>query len=90
MLYGELAELPVGGVPLRTPVVALKVNQVGSVPAETVTAGMPVAVTVNEPCVPAVKVVLGALVNAGAVSTTRVKLWVALDPIPLAAVRVIG
>jgi hypothetical protein len=39
MLYGELAELPVGGVPLSAPVVALKLNQLGSVPAESVGAG---------------------------------------------------
>jgi hypothetical protein len=66
MLYGELAELPVGGVPLRTPVVALKFSQLGSVPAEIVGAGVPEAATVNVPCLVSVKVVLFALVNAGA------------------------
>ena len=45
-------------------------------------------VTVNVPAVPTVKVVLSALVIAGAWSTVRVKLWVASGITPLAAVIV--
>ena len=51
---------------------------------------MPVAVTVKVPAVPTVKVVLAAEVMAGAWSTVRVKDWVALGRVPLAAVMVIG
>ena len=50
--------------------------------------GLPVAVTVKEPAVPTVNVVLLALVMAGAWLTVRVKFWVALEPTPLAAVKV--
>ena len=53
------------GVPLRTP--ALKVTPAGSAPDSVIVgAGNPVAVTVNEPAVPWVNVVLLALVMAGA------------------------
>src|SRR5437879_5686934 len=53
-------------------------------------AGKPVAVTVKEPAVPTVKVVLSALVMAGAWLTVSVKLWVAFEPTPLLAVTVIA
>jgi len=59
--------VPLAGVPLSSPVPALKVIPEGSAPdSERVGAGDPVAVTVNEPAVPGVKVVLLALVMAGA------------------------
>jgi len=48
-----------------------------------------VAVTVNEPAVPTTKVVLLALVIAGAWFTVSVKFCVALVPTPLLAVKVI-
>ena len=55
------------GVPLSTPVAALNVTPLGSVPVSVnVGAGLPVAVTVNVPAVPTVKVVLFALVIADA------------------------
>ncbi len=47
--------------------------------------GNPVVVTVNVPAVPGVNAVLSALVIAGAWSTVRVKVWVALGVTPLAA-----
>jgi hypothetical protein len=49
-----------------------------------------VVVTANDSFVPSVKVVLAAEVMAGAAFTVRVKLWVALGGLPLAAVMVIG
>jgi hypothetical protein len=53
------------GVPLRVP--ALNVTPSGSAPDSLMLgAGVPVAVTVNEPAVPSTKVVLFALVMAGA------------------------
>src|SRR5215472_5970357 len=59
--------VPAAGVPLRTPVVVLNVTPVGSAPVSlNVGAGNPVAVTVKVPAVPTVKVVLFALVIAGA------------------------
>jgi len=76
------------GVPERRPAV-LKVTPLGSVegtqaPApkavlEKVGAGTPEAVAWKLPAVPTVKVVLVTLVMAGAWSTVRVKLWVALE-----------
>ena len=58
--------VPAAGVPLSTPVVALNVTPLGSVPLSLrVGAGEPVTVTVNEPAVPTVKVALFALVMAG-------------------------
>ena len=47
-------------------------------------------VTVKLPAVPVVKVVLLALVIAGAWLTVSVKVWVALGVTPLAAVKVSG
>ena len=53
------------GVPLRAP--ALNVTPLGSAPDSVMLgAGVPVAVTANEPAVPSVKVALLALVMAGA------------------------
>ena len=52
-------------------------------------AGSPLAVTVNDPDVPAVKVVLGWLVMAGAWSTVRVNDWVASGETPLLAIKTI-
>ena len=50
----------------------LKVTPEGRAPdSERVGVGEPLAVTVNEPAVPTVKVVLLALVIAGAVGTLR-------------------
>ena len=51
-------------------------------------AGYPLVVTVKVPDAPAVKVVVLALVKAGAWPTTSVKAWVAFGVIPLAAVMV--
>ena len=62
------------GVPLSTPVVVLRVTPVGSEPdSANVGAGVPVAVTVNDPAVPTLKVVLLALVIAGPWFTVSVK-----------------
>ena len=60
--------VPAAGVPLKTPVAALKVTPLGSVPPvkESVGAGTPLAVTVKVPAVPTTNVVLFVLVNAGA------------------------
>jgi hypothetical protein len=52
--------------------------------------GDPVAVTINDPAAPTVKVVPFALVMAAAWLTVSVKDAVASVPIPLLAVRVIG
>jgi hypothetical protein len=67
------------------------VTPVGNVPVSlNVGLGVPVAVTVNDPEVPTVNVVLLALVITGAVSTVSVKLCVAAVPTPLLAVNVMG
>jgi hypothetical protein len=58
--------------------------------SENVGAGVPVAVTLNEPAVPTVKVALLALVMAGTWLTVRVKFCAALVPTPFCAVKVIG
>jgi hypothetical protein len=72
-------------------VAALKVTPDGRVPdSESVGAGFPVAVTVKEPAVPTVKVVLLALVMAGAWFTVRLKLCVAAGATPFWAVNVMG
>ena len=58
---------PTAGVPASRPVEALNVRPLGSVPLSKKTgAGNPVAVTVNDPNVPTVNVVLFALVMTGA------------------------
>jgi hypothetical protein len=66
------------GVPLRTP--ALKVTPLGSAPDSLkVGAGLPVAVTVNEPGTPTANFVLFALVIAGDLLTTSVAVpWAAV------------
>jgi hypothetical protein len=81
------------GVPLRTP--ALSVTPVGSAPdLVKLGVGVPVAVTVNEPTAPSVKVALTALVMAGAcvadALTVNVKFWVALGETPFDAVKMMG
>src|SRR5207245_1028663 len=77
-VMGYVPAVPAAGVPLRTPVPALNVTPPGNVPVSLkVGAGKPVAVTVNEPAVPTVNVVLLALVMAGAWLIVRVKLGVA-------------
>ena len=86
--------VPVAGVPLRTPVAGFKDTPLGNVPFVTlnVGAGEPVAVTVNDPATPSLKVALLALVKAGGTMarTVRVKLWLAFGDTPLLAVRVKG
>ena len=63
MLY--VPPVPVAGAPLSTP--ALNVTPLGNAPDSlTVGAGNPVAVTVNDPAVPTVNVVLAPLVIADA------------------------
>ena len=54
-----------GGVPLITPVVGLKLAQVGKPLALNVGEGIPSAVTVKLPASPTVNVVLVALVKTG-------------------------
>ena len=76
-------------VPPSTRVAGVNVTPVGSVPVcDTVGVGKPVVVTVNVPGVPTVKVVLAALVIAGACWTVSVKAWTAFGSAPLAAVKV--
>ena len=68
---------------------SVRVTPGGKAPVSVmVAAGKPVVVTVNEPAWPTPKLVLSALVIAGAWLTVRVKLWVALGETPLAAVKV--
>jgi len=74
---------------VMTPVDALNVTPVGWPLIDNVGSGLPVAVTVNEPPIPAVTLVLFALVIAGAVPVTFiVKFCVAFGSIPLSAVIV--
>ena len=59
--------MPDAGVPLRTSVEVLKVTPLGNVPDSVIPGfGNPDAITVNDPAVPTVKVVLAPLVIAGA------------------------
>lgn len=91
MVIGYALPVPAAGVPLSTPVVEFKVTPEGSAPVSlNVEAGKPVAVTVNVPADPTVKVVPVALVIAGAKPTVRVKFCVAFVPTPFCAVNVIG
>ena len=78
-------------VPMPLPV-ELNFTPVGSVPVLVILPGVggPTAATWKVPLIPWVKVVVTALVNSGAWSTVRVKLWVALGAIPLLAVIVMG
>ena len=65
-------------VPLRTPA-EVSVTPLGRVPVSLkVGAGTPVAVTVNDPAVPAVNVVLFALVIVGAVGAATTSVPVAV------------
>ncbi len=90
-VIGYVPPVPAPGVPLRTPVAGVNVTPVGNVPVSlNVGLGVPVAVTVNVPGVPTVKVVLFALVITGAVFTVSVKGWLAGVPTPLLAVNVMG
>jgi hypothetical protein len=86
-----MAYVPVAvAVPLSTPD-AVKVTPGGSGPVSLkVGAGNPVAVTVNEPALPAVNTAVAALVMAGALPIVSVKFWIALGVTPLLAVIVIG
>ena len=73
----------------------MKVTPLGSVPqCVRVAVGEPVAVTVNDPADPAVKVVVLALVITGTAwdpaLTTRLNDWLALGSIPFAAVMASG
>ena len=82
------------GVPLRVAVPAvpaLKVTPEGSAPdSDSVGVGVPVAVTVNVPAVPAVNVVDAALViTCDPLITVRVNGWVVV-PAVLVAVRIRG
>ena len=66
MVIGYEPPVPAAGVPLRTPP-ALKVTPDGKAPVSLkVGAGKPVAVTLNDPAVPTVNVMLFPLVIAGA------------------------
>jgi hypothetical protein len=88
-LKAYVPEVPAAGVPLKAPVLELNVTPLGSAPVSLrVGVGKPVAVIVNEPELPTVKVVAVALVIAGAWFTVNVKLWVALGLTPLDAVKV--
>ena len=69
--------MPAAGVPLRTPVAALKLTPLGKVPVSlSVGAGEPVAVTVKVPLLPAVNVCCSASVKAGVCVTVSVNVWV--------------
>ena len=89
--------MPAAGVPASVAVplpLSVNVTPDGSAPdSVTAATGLPVVITENDPCVPAVKAAALPLVMAGAVGaalTVRVKLWVASGLTPLAAVTVIG
>jgi len=87
--------VPAAGVPLSVPVpfpLSLNVKPPGKATPPLVRpgAGEPVVVTANVPAVPTVKVVLLALVIAGAWRTVSVKFWVAFGVTPLVAVKVMA
>src|ERR1019366_4444861 len=88
----EMGNVPLAvGVPLNTPVAVLNVTPPGKDPdSESDGAGNPVATTVKVPAEATVKVLLFALVMAGAWFTVRVKLCEALEPTPLCAVNEMG
>src|SRR5436190_13547592 len=81
--------VPAPGVPERTPPTAPTPPGIAPV-IDMVGAGTPVAVAVNVPRLPTVKVVLLALVITGPVLTVSVKTCEAGAPTPLVAVIVIG
>ena len=82
--------VPAAGVPLSTPVEALNDTPLGSAPLSLrVGVGEPVFVTVKVvPATPTAKVLLSALVMAGAWFTVSVKLCVPFGVTPLLAVMV--
>ena len=86
--------VPAAGVPASVAVpsaLSVRVTPAGKEPVSLMAAvGKPVVVMANEPAWPTVKVVVLALVIAGAWLTVRVKLWVASGRVPLAAVMVNG
>ena len=92
MVIGYVPPEPVAGVPLSVAVpfpLLVKVTPPGSVPVSLrVGVGDPEVITVKEPAVPTVKVVLLALVITAAVFTVSVKGCVALGSVPLLAVKV--
>src|SRR5947208_13250312 len=89
MEYGELAEVPVAGVPLSTPVAVLNVTPLGSAPFSlNAGAGKPDAVTVKVPGVPSPNVAMLALVMMGTWPTVSVRPCVASGVPPLFALRV--
>ena len=70
--------VPATGVPLSIPVAGLKVTSDGNAPdSVSVATGKPMSATEKLPPVPTEKVVLPALVMAGALSTVSTKLCVA-------------
>jgi hypothetical protein len=95
MVSGYVPAVPEAGVPAKVAVplpLFVNVTPLGNVPLSVrVGVGVPVAVTVKEPAPPTVKVVLLALVMAGAWFawlTVRVNVCVAAVPTPLLAVIV--
>jgi hypothetical protein len=90
--------VPAAGVPLSVPnplplpsPLSANVTPLGSAPVSLrFAAGVPVVETVNVPATPTEKVVLLALVIAGAWSTVSVKACEAGVPTPLLAVKVSG
>ena len=69
----------------------MNVTPEGNAPdSDSVGVGVPVAVTLKVPAAPTAKVVLLALVMAGAWFTVSVKLCVAFVPTPFCAVNVMG
>jgi len=91
IMMGYVPPVPAAGVPLSRPLVELRVTPVGSGPVSlNVGAGKPVAVTLNDPAVPTVNVVLFALVIVGGRSTDSVKFCTPSAPIPLCAVNISG
>ena len=84
MVIGYVPPVFAAGVPLSTPADE-RVTPLGSAPVSLkVVAGKPVAVTVNDPAVPTVKVVLAVLLMAGAWFTVCVMelLWLLAVPLP--------
>src|SRR5208337_3558153 len=83
--------VPAAGVPLSVAVplpLSANVTPLGKVPVSLrLACGKAVVVTVKLPAAPTMKVVLLALVMAGAWLTVRVKVWVAGLPTPLEAVK---
>src|SRR5215470_9240840 len=85
---------PVVAMPASLPLpfpLSVKVTPRGSAPVSVNDGvGVPVVVTMEVPTVPTVNVVLLALVMAATAPTVSAKLCVALLPMPLLAVKVIG